>query len=611
MQGDKTIMPKPEFIDQLLEVPFVQMPLVSPNGKQVAWTWRNKDRVANVYLASLPNSSPKRITNFGHDTAVMSWSTDSRFLVVAHDYQGDERFRLYRVNTETGDILPLTEANPDYFIRGGQIHPDNEHLIFAANYDFISRQETETNAIYRLNLKDSTYTEIARPTKANFMWPSLNLSGSHIIYPTSDRHPGGQQICLVKSDGTNNREILNFGDDKQIQASWHPNNREVVFTAEKDTYRQVGIFNIETDNIEWLIDDPERNIESVFVPIGSDHIAIKEIQQAKTVVFLLNRKTQKSEKCSEIQTVVPLTKMGDTDWLSLYYHSTQPEDLVIHSEIKIKKFITKAFEGSTFSKDDLVSAEDYRWQSSDGLTIQGWLYRSRQPIIGTMVLVHGGPTIHSEDNWNAEIQHLVSQGFNVFDPNYRGSTGFNLDFEEKIKEDGWGGREQDDILTGIKSLIKDGIAEKYKVGITGTSYGGYSSWHAITHYPIEYVAAAIPICGMTDLVIDYQTTRPDLRPYSEAMMGGSPEQLPDKYRERSPLNFIDKIEGQLLIVQGANDPNVTPSNVAEVEKKLSQNKIPYQKLIFDDEGHGIENPENRKKLLKEMVIFFKKSFLDK
>src|SRR5207244_3988563 len=159
---------------------------------------------------------------------------------------------------------------------------------------------------------------------------------------------------------------------------------------------------------------------------------------------------------------------------------------------------------------------------TDGKEICGWLYRAGKPR-GTVVHVHGGPTGHSEDDLDIEIQYLVSQGFNVLDPNYRGSTGYGLPFQESIKEDGWGGREQQDIKAGIQALFDAGIAHGGKVGMTGTSYGGYSSWYAITHWSPVMVAAAAPICGMTDLVVDYETTRPDLRPYSEEMMGGSPD----------------------------------------------------------------------------------------
>jgi dipeptidyl aminopeptidase/acylaminoacyl peptidase len=269
--------------------------------------------------------------------------------------------------------------------------------------------------------------------------------------------------------------------------------------------------------------------------------------------------------------------------------------------------LTRIWERTPLRPSDLAPAEDFRWRSVDSLEIQGWLYRARQPK-GTIVYIHGGPTAHSEDRFSVQIQFFVSQGFNVLDPNYRGSTGFGLAFQEKIKEDGWGGREQDDIRTGIEALLARGIAQPGKVGVTGTSYGGYSSWCAITRWPTDIVVAAAPVCGMTDLVVDYRTTRPDLRPYSEEMLGGSPEQIPQKYYERSPINFVHNIKGKLLIVQGGRDPNVTPENVRAVRAALERAGIPYELLVFEDEGHGISRPANQKTLYLRLVEFFSGAF---
>jgi dipeptidyl aminopeptidase/acylaminoacyl peptidase len=242
------------------------------------------------------------------------------------------------------------------------------------------------------------------------------------------------------------------------------------------------------------------------------------------------------------------------------------------------------------------------------MPIQGWLYRAVGEPIGTILDVHGGPTGHDEDAFSVDPQYYARAGFNVLQPNYRGSTGFTLEFQEAVKQEGWGGAEQVDIRAGADALIKAGIAKPGRIGITGTSYGGYSSWWAITHYPTEIIAAAVPICGMTDLVVDYETTRPDLRSYSEEMMGGTPETAPERFHERSPIHFVENIKGRLLIVQGANDPNVTPQNVADVRRRLDAARIPYDVLIFDDEGHGIGKPSNRKILLRRIVSFFAEAF---
>ena len=256
--------------------------------------------------------------------------------------------------------------------------------------------------------------------------------------------------------------------------------------------------------------------------------------------------------------------------------------------------LSRVWDDTILQPNDLAQAQDFRWNSVDGLEIQGWLYRPKGEAKGTVVYVHGGPTSHSQDQVSAEIQYYVHEGFNVLDPNYRGSTGFGLAFREAIKEDGWGGREQDDIRAGIEALIAAGIAQPGKVGMTGTSYGGYSSWCAITHFPPEVLAASAPVCGMTDLVVDYKTTRPDLRPYSEEMMGGSPKEAPERYYERSPINFVQNIKGKLLIIQGMQDPNVTPENVRAVEAALQKAGVHYEVLAFEDEGHGIIRPKNRR-----------------
>jgi dipeptidyl aminopeptidase/acylaminoacyl peptidase len=266
--------------------------------------------------------------------------------------------------------------------------------------------------------------------------------------------------------------------------------------------------------------------------------------------------------------------------------------------------LTRVWETTSLRPDQLTRAEPLRWNSVDGREVQGWLYRAAPNPGRSVIYVHGGPTHHSENRLNPQIQYFVARGFNVLDVNYRGSTGFGLKFREAIKVEGWGGREQADIATGAEALIREGLARPGRVGVTGTSYGGYSAWHQITHAPVETVGAAAPICGMTDLVVDYETTRPDLRPYCEEMIGGRPDQIPEKYAERSPINSIQNIRGKLLIVQGALDPNVTPENVRQVRRRLDAQGIPYELLVFEDEGHGIVKPANQEKLYAALADFF-------
>lgn len=604
-----------KYLDALLQLPTLEFPKISRDGKWAAWTWYRTGPAADVYIAPTDASLPPiRLTDTPHDTLVVAWTPDSKSVLVSQDRDGDERAQLFRVALDQpGAMHPLTEPSPSFYLTGGQLHPSGRWLVYGANLDAESDQEIESTWLYRHDLETGERVPLAQPQRGCYYEPLLNKSGTHILYQRKDLHPAGLQVWLVDLEGQQDREILNVGGDRKVHASWLPDGQRALVLAETDANHRVGVWNLDSAGLHWLIDQPDRNIESAYVPIGSGQAVIIEFESARVRTSLLNLNTGKETHLPTVPgNLIPLAPVGDGEWVGRYYGSQQPEDLVRFSlaDMRPESFasLTRIWERTSLSPEDFAPATDFRWQSVDGLEIQGWLYRARAEAKGTIVYVHGGPTWHSEDWVNVQIQFLVSQGFNVLDPNYRGSTGFSLAYRKAIKEDGWGGREQDDIRTGIEALIAAGVAEPGKVGITGTSYGGYSSWWAITHFPPDIAAAAAPICGMTDLVIDWATTRPDLRPYSEEMMGGSPEQVPGRYQERSPIHFVGDIKGSLLIVQGLTDPNVTPENVRLVRAALEKAGIGYQLLTFEDEGHGIHRPKNQRLLYPRLAEFFRQAF---
>jgi dipeptidyl aminopeptidase/acylaminoacyl peptidase len=611
---------KPElFLGSLLSLPKLFQAKVSQDGIYVAWTWAQLGPAADVFVAPTNGSSqPTRLTNTGQDTWLISWTPDNQGVIVAQDKDGNERYQLFQVHIDQPEEMkPLTEPDPNFFLSGGQLHPNSRWLFYAANYDEQIGKEIEASWIYRHDLKTGKRVPIAKPEKPNFLLPRMNQQGSHILYNRKDLHPSGEQIWLVDSDGKDDREILNFGDTIKAFASWFPDGENALVLAEVKTHRKVGVWNRINEELKWLINDPSRNFEFVYVPKNANKIVALEVHEAHLTSSLIDPDSGEEWPIPETpQNLIPLAPAEKEspygEWIAQIYDSKQPNDLVRlplqNPQFENSISLTQVWDQTNIQPDDLTKAEDFRWHSEDGLEIQGWLYRTPGQAKGTVILVHGGPTYHSEDIVDSQIQFLVSRGVNVLTPNYRGSTGFGVAFQESIKVDGWGGAEQVDIATGIKALIDAGISEVGKIGITGTSYGGYSSWCAITRYPKDLVSAAAPVCGMTDLGIDYQTTRPDLRPFSEEMMGGSPEEVPGRYYERSPINFVDRIEGKLLIVQGMQDPNVTPENVRQVRTELGKSGIEYDLLTFDDEGHGILRPKNLEVLYLRLAEFFEEAF---
>jgi dipeptidyl aminopeptidase/acylaminoacyl peptidase len=603
-------MTPPQRLETLLSVPVLLNPEVSPDGRWIAWSWSRLGPAADVFAAPTRGPSPPlRLTETPDDTFVVSWTPDSEAVVVGQDRDGDERVQLSRVRLEEpGAMEPLTGASPNYYVRGGQVHREGRWLVYGANLDAESGEEIEATWIYSHDLKTGARKALARPERGNYHTPQLNAPGDLILYHRNDLDPAGLQAWLVDIEGREDREILNFGSGVKVSASWFPDGHRILFMVEADSYRRLGTW--EDGSIRWLLDDPRRNVEYAFVPPNGGPVVVVEIERARVRASLLDPESSAENRLpSSSGNLIPLAPTGNDLWVGLHYSARSPMDLVHFdpAQDRTPASITGLWERIPLKPQSLAPAEDFAWESVDGLGVQGWLYRTRGRSVGTIVLIHGGPTSHSEDRFNAQIQYLISRNFDVLVPNYRGSTGFGLAFQESIKEDGWGGREQEDIRCGIEALIQAGVASPGRVGVTGTSYGGYSVWWAITHYPPEIAAAAAPICGMTDLVVDYQATRPDLRPYSEEMMGGSPEEVPERYHERSPINFFHNIRGKLLIVQGLKDPNVTPDNVRVATKALEELGIPYELLTFEDEGHGISRPKNLKILYPRLADFFEEA----
>lgn len=603
-------------LDSLLKIPEIANARISPDKKHVALTINRIHENYDVFLFDLKKHSELTpLTKTIETTELRDWSPDSKSILVAEDKGRDERVTLYQVFIDAPKMMiPITDQKPKYFMRGGYFEPSGKDIVYAVNYDFDIKKPTETFRIVVQNLDDDSRKVIARPDRPTYTMLSVNPRGKYVLYSRSDEDPAGVQWWIASLDGNEDKEVLNFGPKAKVEADW-THEGQILFNTDTIGGKRhdsvgVGLYDISNNEIQWLAKPSETEpYDSSYVPKHSQHIVMVREREARRRFFIFDLEfatfTDVTPYCG---TLIPLTWIKIDEWLGFYFSSTNPIELVKFNPFKSipseYTFLTDILGTCGIKQDEFTSADELRWISSDNTMIHGWFYKPQQTNGKTIVHVHGGPTAHSEDMLNIDIQYLCSLGFRVLDPNYRGSTGYGVNFRELIKKDGWGGCDAEDVKTGIEHLIEKGLADPGRIGIYGTSYGGYMSWNAITRFPKGTVAAAAPICGMTDLVVDYETTRPDLRTYSEEMLGGSPKEVPKIYHDRSPIFFVGNIKGKLLIVQGLRDPNVTKANVLEVEKRLVEHNIEYEKLVFEDEGHGIVREKNVKVLLQRLGEFF-------
>ena len=188
------------------------------------------------------------------------------------------------------------------------------------------------------------------------------------------------------------------------------------------------------------------------------------------------------------------------------------------------------------------------------------------------------------------LQYLASQGYAVFVPNVRGSTGYGYEYQSlddvRLRMDS-----VKDLQYAVRWLCESGIADAKRIAIFGGSYGGFMVLAAVTTYP-DLWAAGVDIVGIANFVTFLENTGPWRRKQRESEYG-SLEQDRAFLEEISPIRSVDNITAPLFVVHGANDPRVPIGEAEQVVAALKKRNVPVEYLRFEDEGHGIVKRANR------------------
>ena len=204
------------------------------------------------------------------------------------------------------------------------------------------------------------------------------------------------------------------------------------------------------------------------------------------------------------------------------------------------------------------------------------------PIV---MMVHGGPEWAYPDDYDPWEQALVDNGLAVAKVNYRGSTGETVGWRTAIHNGNIGFPEVADVVAGLQWLVDQGIADPQRAAIEGWSWGGYVTLLAIGLHPELFAAAigGIPVC---DSVMTHEDCSPPQQAYDLAIMGGSPTQLPDLYRERSPSTYLDNVRTPVLLIAGEYDSACPIRQVRWYADELTRRQRTVQLYVYDAGHHA-------------------------
>lgn len=258
----------------------------------------------------------------------------------------------------------------------------------------------------------------------------------------------------------------------------------------------------------------------------------------------------------------------------------------------------------------LSSGEDASYTSHDGLRTSARLYlpaqelgySGKRPVI---FYIHGGPQSQERPDFTwfsmPLIQFFTLNGFAVFVPNVRGSTGYGMNYTKQIDHD-WGGQDRLDHVTAFEQLRSDPRLDMARAGVMGRSYGGYMTLMQVGRHP-ELWKAAVDMFGPYDLFTFLERIPETWKTYFYLALG-HPEKDRDFLVERSPKTHLHKLTCPMLVIQGANDPRVVEAESNDVVEQLRAKGKEIEYLVFRDEGHDVIKYQNKVVCYSRIVAFF-------
>ena len=612
---------RPMTIVELVEVPRVGSPRLSPDGTQLLYTrtdadWKENGRNTHIRRIGTDGTGDLRLTRGEDGESSPRWSPDGAWIAFLARRGEDPSAQIHRLRTAGGEATPLTEH--ESAVQSFAFSPDGRHVYFIAADPKTAEEKAKDGLRDDVFAFDENYRQrhlfrvptdgggpraAERITEGDYSVVEYRLSddGTRIAHsraptPLFDNRDEGE-VWIMDAGGGNAVQLTdNAVSERGAQLS--PDGSRVLFLSESsasfETYFNGNVFLVPSNGgaHRLLCEDMPHGVTGArWAPDGS-------------IYFIANTgvRTQLFHARVDEETPTALTA-GDHSLVGWNYHPPTAQHvfgisnresngdvhlLAANGGDPVK--VTSVFDylGETF---ELPIQEAIRWRGEDGVEVEGLLYYpldyregARYPLV---VQTHGGPAASDKFTfgyWANHVQILTARGYLVFKPNYRGSTGYGDDFLRDMVGH-YFHQAHLDVMTGVDHLIEIGIADGDRMAKMGWSAGGHMTNKIITH--TDRFKAAASGAGAVNWISMYGQS--DVRTYRTPWFGGTPwqEDAPiDAYWGNSPLKDIYRVTTPTIVLVGENDVRVPPPQSVELYRALKTNGVDTHLYIAPREGHG-------------------------
>jgi dipeptidyl aminopeptidase/acylaminoacyl peptidase len=595
-------------------------PDISPDGSSLAWIAPRffagrGDGVLNLWVAPAGGESgvdwaaARPVTeDTDRGIRMFAWAHDGRHLLYVQDVGGDENWRLYDVDPESGARRDLTPFEGIHATIIGTSKRRPDEVLVGINAD-----NPQLHDVYRLHLASGELVkEIENPGYAGWL-ADEDLVVRCAIAPL----PDGSFDVLVRDSGEDEfRHLLSVPAEDATSTdvvSFSGDGRSVLMisAAGSDTGRLTRV-DLATGESTVLAEDTEADVSGVLLhPDTRDPLIVMVLKDRMTYTVLDPSVADDLKAVRALHPGDPTFSgrdEADTTWLIAFTVDAGSVTYFMYDRAtKTGRLLFSA--RPALDGYELAPMEPFSFTARDGLLIHG--YVTFPPGLGrtglpAVVDVHGGPQVRDTWGYNPEAQWLANRGYLCIQVNYRGSTGYGKAFVAAGDRE-WGGKMHDDLIDAVGYAVGQGWADKSKVAIYGGSYGGYAALVGAAFTP-DVFCCAVDIVGPSNLKTLLETIPPYWAPMIAQLYRrvGNPETDADFLWSRSPLSRAHDIRIPLLIAQGANDPRVKQAESEQIVAALTEAGIDHEYMLFPDEGHGFAKPENRIKFYTAAERFLAK-----
>ncbi len=625
----------PEDVTSIKSVGSVEM---SQDGNHIAYTLSvprtEDDEVGRNYseLYIIPSNGAHTIPIVEKPNSASSpqWGDDGRLYFMSQISDHHDQTQVYSVNRSGSDLQKHTDA--EHGLSNFELSPDGSAIAYGAmdpvsderremeeqGFDMIVAGENER--YMRLWVQpENGDAQIITPDDL-YLWDySWAPNGEELAIRVSDK-PGADQgdmysrIAVINSDGGELDEVMS-SPKKKSAISWSPDGSKLAVLAGK-------VYSDPLAQRIWVI-DRETGTQDDYTPdiwegtpewIGwkdEDVLYFNAVERSSTKLYSLDTVRNELEIIAGGDAEIFRSVSFDDrqrHFAASVNRADHPGE-VYKMDLRNDEFERLTHHNEWLTDRDLGEQSSITWNGADGLEMEGILVKpvgyeegTRYPLA---ILPHGGPEGISMNGWNTRalypVQLLANEGYVVFKPNYRGSGGRGTAFASANHRD-LGGKEFEDVLLGIDYLDDTGLIDPEKVGISGTSYGGYFAAWAATRYSDRFAAGItfaglsnwISFMGTTDIPHEMSVVHWDLYWFDN----------PGQNWERSPVAWLNHADTPLLVGHGLADDRVHPEQSIQLHQFLEMKEIPTGLVLYPRQPHGLTERAHQLDFMNRVIDWF-------